>query len=157
MKGFFKEFKEFAMQGNVMDMAIGVVIGAAFKAIVDSLVSDIINPIIGVVGGTDLSGYVLKLGTVELKWGSFVSAIINFILIALVLFLVVRTINKTKNLLPHKEEAPAAPTEKECPFCKSMIPIGATRCPNCTSKLEGFEDMLNEMVKADKADAAKTE
>lgn len=140
MKKFLDEFKAFAMQGNVLDMAIGVVIGAAFKAIIDSLVNDIINPIIGLVGGTDLSGYVLTILGVDLRYGSFISAIINFLIVAFILFIVVKSFNKAKSLRK-TEEAVAEPTEKECPYCKSQIAIAATRCPQCTSKLEGFNGM----------------
>ncbi len=140
MKKFLDEFKAFAMQGNVMDMAIGVVIGAAFKAIIDSLVTDIINPIIGLVGGTDLSAYVLTILGVDLRYGSFISAVINFVLVALVLFLFVKSFNKAKSLRK-KAEIEEAPSEKECPYCKSKIAIAATRCPQCTSKLEGFSGL----------------
>ncbi len=142
MKKFLKEFQEFAMQGNVIDMAVGVVIGAAFKAIVDSLVADIINPIIGLVADKDLSKYALEINeNLSINYGSFISAVINFIIMAFVIFCLVKAINKAKSVVAKPEEAPAAPTEKECPYCKNKIPVAATRCGFCTSKLEGFTEM----------------
>ena len=133
MKKFLQEFKEFALRGRVLDMAIGVVIGGAFTAIVNSLVSDIITPLLGLVtGGRDFSALSVKVGDAEFMYGNFISAVINFILVALVLFLIVKTINKLHRT---KEEAPAAPETKICPFCKSEIKIDATRCPHCTSEL----------------------
>jgi large conductance mechanosensitive channel len=108
MKGFFKEFKEFALKGNVMDMAVGVIIGAAFKTIVDSLVGDIISPLIGIAFKTDFSEVVLNLpGNVSLGIGKFITAVINFILMALILFLIVKSINRLEDLSKKKEEAPA--------------------------------------------------
>ncbi|MCR4842973.1 MAG: large conductance mechanosensitive channel protein MscL [Eubacterium sp.] len=134
MKKFIQEFKEFAIGGNVIDMAVGVVIGAAFKAIVDSLVADIISPIIGLFANKDLSAYTATIGDVEIRYGSFITAVINFIIMALVIFLLVKLIMKAKDFrAPGEEEA--EPTEKECPYCKTMIPIGATRCGHCTSEL----------------------
>ncbi len=143
MKKFFQEFRDFAMQGNVIDMAVGVVIGAAFKAIVDSLVADIINPVIGLVAAKDLSKYALTINDdLSINYGSFISAVINFIIMAFVIFCIVKALNKAKSLaIKPAEEAPAAPTEKECPYCKNKIPVAATRCGFCTSKLEGFTEM----------------
>lgn len=138
MKKFFNEFKEFISRGNVMDMAVGIIIGGAFTGIVNSLVNDIINPLIGMIGGTDLSGYVLVLkDEATLNYGSFLTAIINFIIMAFVVFLLVKTINGMSKALSRKEKAeePAAPTTKVCPFCKSEVNIEATRCPHCTSEL----------------------
>ena len=135
MKSFIKEFKEFAMQGNVMDMAVGIVIGAAFTAIVTSLVDDIISPIIGLfvkVDFTDLVGTVLG---VDIRYGAFIMAVINFLIVAFVLFLIIKAFNKA-NSIGKKPEEEEAPTTKVCPFCKSEIAIDATRCPNCTSQLE---------------------
>ena len=133
-----KEFKEFISRGNVMDMAVGIIIGGAFTGIVNSLVNDIINPLIGMIGGTDLSGYVLVLkDEATLNYGSFLTAIINFLIMAFVVFLLVKTINGMSKALSRKkkEEEPAAPTTKVCPFCKSEVNIEATRCPHCTSEL----------------------
>lgn len=115
MKKFFEEFKDFAMQGNVMDMAVGVIIGAAFKGIIDSLVNDIINPLIGIAFKTDFSSVVAHLpGGVDLKIGNFVSTVINFILMAFVLFLIVTTVNKAEELVEKpKEEKPEEPVKSD--------------------------------------------
>lgn len=138
MKKFFKEFKDFISRGNVMDMAVGIIIGGAFTSIVNSLVNDIINPLIGMIGGTDLTAYVLVLNDeATLNYGSFLTAIINFLIMALVVFLLIKFINGLSKALTRKkkDEAPAAPTTKVCPFCKSEINIEASRCPHCTSEL----------------------
>lgn len=150
MKKFFKEFREFAMQGNVMDMAVGVIIGAAFGQIVSSLVSDIIMPLIGLLtGGVDFSGLFVALdgnsyaniaaandaGVGTLNYGAFLQNIINFLIIALCIFLVIRAINRfTKQVFPAKEEAQPAPAPK-CPYCLMEIPENATKCPYCTADL----------------------
>ena len=128
--GFLKEFKEFALRGNVMDMAIGVVIGGAFSSIVTSIVDDIFTPIIGmIIGGVDFSGIAIKVGEASINVGNFIQVVINFIIVALCLFLVVKAMNKLKK--------PAAPAKapRLCPFCKSEIADDATRCPHCTSEL----------------------
>ena len=135
MKKFFQGFKEFAMRGNVMDMAVGVIIGAAFKAIIDSLVGDIISPLIGAFTGTDLSEKTVEVGGVALGYGAFITAIINFLIVALVLYIIISSFNKARELKAKSEEAPAKPTTKTCPFCQSEIPLAATRCPHCTSEL----------------------
>ena len=148
----FKEIKEFAMRGNVIDMAVGIVIGAAFGTIVKSLVSDIIMPPIGLLlGKVDFANLfaVLKqgeavagpyasladaqtAGAVTINYGVFINTLISFVVIAFAIFMVIRNINKLKK----KEEAPPAePTTKDCPYCLTSIPIKATRCPHCTSKL----------------------
>ena len=138
MKKFFSEFKEFISKGNVIDMAVGVIIGGAFKAIVDSFTGDIVSPLLGAISNVDLSAKVAMIGDVELRYGAFITAIINFIIMALVIFLFIKAINKAKKAFEKKEEdpAPAEPTTKKCPYCFSEIPIGATRCPHCTSQLE---------------------
>ena len=137
MKKFIEEFKTFIARGNVMDMAVGVIIGGAFKSIVDSLVSDIINPILGVFGGLNFSEYAIKLnGEASLNYGNFITAIINFLVMAIVIFTMMKIVNgMAAKMAPKKEEAPAALTTKVCPFCKSEIAIEATRCPHCTSEL----------------------
>ena len=137
MKNFITEFKEFALKGNVMDMAIGVIIGGAFTAIVTSLVDDLINPIIGLLCGKDFSNLsaVFFDGQVELRYGAFIMAVVNFLIIALVLFCMIKAMNKAMNARK-KEEEEEAPTTKVCPFCKSEISIEATRCPHCTSELD---------------------
>ncbi len=146
-----KEFKEFAMRGNVLDLAIGVIIGGAFGAITKSLVNDIIMPPIGLLlGNTDFTNLFLTLkagtaagpyaslaaaqdaGAVTLNYGLFLNTIINFIIIAFAMFLVVRAVNRMEK---KEESAPAEPTTKQCGFCFTEIPIQATRCPNCTSEL----------------------
>lgn len=128
-----KEFKDFVMRGNALDLAVGVIIGGAFGKIVASLVNDVLMPIVGLaLGGVDFSGLAFTVGEASIKWGAFVQAIIDFIIIAFVIFLIVKAANATKKEAP----APAAePTTKECPYCFSAIPIKATRCPSCTSQL----------------------
>ena len=134
MKGFMKEFKEFISRGNVMDMAVGIIIGGAFTAIVTALVDNIIMPLIsGICGGMAFEDWAVKIGGSTIGIGAFIAAIVNFLLIALVLFSIIKAMNKFKKQQDEPEEEP---TTKECPFCKSEIPIGATRCPNCTSELE---------------------
>lgn len=135
MKNFVKEFKEFISRGNVMDMAVGVIIGGAFTAIVNSLVNDIIMPLLSLLtGGFDFAALCVKFGEGEeaasLNYGAFISAIINFILIALVIFLVIKAMNK---VIKKKE---AAPTTKDCPYCFEKISIKATKCPHCASVIE---------------------
>ena len=138
MKKLLNEFKEFALRGNVMDLAVGVIIGAAFQAIINSLVNDVISPLIGLVANTDLSYMVATVGDVEIRYGAFITAIINFIIMAFIIFLMMKSINKLLSFGKKKEEeAPPAPTTKICPYCKSEIALDATRCPHCTSTLEG--------------------
>ena len=136
MKKFFEEFKAFAMRGNVMDLAVGVIIGAAFKAIVDSLVADVISPIIGLFAKQDFSGLVLRLFGVEIRYGAFITSIINFVLMAFIIFLFVKVMNHLASLGQKKEEIKEAVTTKKCPFCCTEIAKEATRCPHCTSLLE---------------------
>lgn len=141
-KGFIAEFKKFITRGNVMDMAVGVIVGGAFTSIVTSLNQDILTPILAIFGGTDFSYLTLTLGNGEgapvLNYGNFITAVINFLITALVIFLLIKLINKLGDRFSHKkeEEKPAAPTTKKCPFCMSEIAIEATRCPHCTSKLD---------------------
>ena len=136
--GLVKEFKEFIMRGNVMDLAVGVIIGGAFTAIVTSLNEDLITPLLGIFGGTDFSNLTLKLGSGEtapvLAYGNFITAVINFLITALVLFFILKAFN-TAAAKVKKPEEPAAPTTKVCPYCKSEIPVDATRCGHCTSQL----------------------
>lgn len=149
MKKFFSEFKKFALKGNVMDMAIGVIIGGAFSAIVTALTTSFINPLINSIGGAEVGGSI-KLPWVDysgldaeaaealkLNYGAFITAIINFVIIALILFLMIKAMNKLMTIGRKKEEEKAEePTTKTCPYCKSEIAIDATRCPHCTSELE---------------------
>lgn len=137
--GFIEEFKKFITRGNVMDLAVGVIIGGAFTAIVTSLNNDIISPLLGIFGGVDFSQYSVRLfGTdAVLKYGSFLTAVINFLITSLVIFCLIKGINLiTDKLKKHEEEPDAAPTVKICPFCKSEIAIDAVKCPHCTSSLE---------------------
>ena len=129
--GFFAEFKQFIARGNVMDMAVGVIIGGAFSGIVTSLTENFINPILNELTGAasytwqDVGGFA----------SAFLSAVVNFIIMAFILFCLMRGINKLLTI-GKKPEAPAAPTTKKCPYCKTEIDIEATRCPHCTSQLE---------------------
>ena len=157
MKKFIQEFKEFITKGNVLDMAIGVIIGTAFKDIVTSLTDNIISPILGIFGGVDFSEFKWVIGSKEvvdaatgattvvensINYGSFITAVINFLIMALIIFLMVKIVAKVselgRSLTKKKEEevAPEAPTTKVCPFCKSEIAIDATRCAHCTSELD---------------------
>jgi large conductance mechanosensitive channel len=141
----WKDFKEFIMRGNVIDLAIAVIIGAAFGAIVNSLVNDIVMPLIGqATGKVNFTDLFISLngvkyatladaqaaGAATINYGIFINTIINFLIIAFVIFIVIRQVNRMK-----KTPAPEAPTTKECPFCHTQIPIPASRCPNCTSEL----------------------
>ena len=135
MKKFLKEFKAFISRGNVMDMAVGIIIGGAFTAIVNSSVNDIINPLLGLFGGMNLDRLSVPIkGEVTLNYGSFIANVLNFLLMALVVFLIVKVVNAAAKKFEKKEEK--APDTKECPYCMSKIAIKATRCPNCTSVLE---------------------
>lgn len=139
MKKFLNEFKAFIMRGNVLDLAVAVIIGAAFQSIISSLVDDIISPVLGLFGGVDFKGFVLNLNGVEIRYGAFITAVINFLIMALVIFLIIKCITKVSELgkkLAKKEEAKKEPTTKKCPFCCSEIDIKATRCPHCTSVIE---------------------
>ncbi|MDP1715181.1 MAG: large conductance mechanosensitive channel protein MscL [Anaerolineales bacterium] len=127
-----KEFKNFVMRGNVLDLAVAVIIGGAFGKIVGSLVNDVLMPVIGItIGGVNFSLLSLTVGTAVIAWGVFVQTIIDFLIIAFVIFLIVKTANKMKKAPP-----PADPVTKECPHCFSVISIKAIRCPNCTSELK---------------------
>ena len=142
MKKFFNEFKKFIMRGNVLDMAVGVIVGGAFTAIVTSLNKDVLTPLLSVIlGGTDFTALQVVLGSGEeapiLAYGNFITALINFLITALTVFCLVKIINTvSEKMSTKKEEAPAAPTTKKCPYCKSDIAIEATRCPHCTSQLD---------------------
>ena len=135
-KGFIQEFQKFISRGNVMDMAVGMIIGSAFTAIIKSLVDDVISPFLGIFGGMNFDQLVLNVGGATIGYGKFITAVINFVIMAFVIFCLVKTINGFHDKLNHKEETPAAPTTKICPYCKSEIPIDATRCAHCTSQLE---------------------
>lgn len=130
-----KIIEEFALRGNVIDLAVGVIIGAAFQNIVTSLTDDIISPLIGLVAKTDFKDMAVTVFDVNVKYGSFITAVINFLIMAVVLFALIKLMNKAASL-GKKEDPAAAPTTQKCPFCKSEIDITATRCPHCTSQLE---------------------
>lgn len=134
MKKFFGEFKTFILRGNVLDLAVGVIIGAAFQAIVTSLTDDIISPLLGLFGGMNFDQYAFTIGEVSIGYGKFITAIINFIIMAFVIFLIVKLVNKAMTI-GKKPEKPAAPTTKKCPYCQSEIDIKATKCPHCTSDI----------------------
>jgi large conductance mechanosensitive channel len=125
-----REFREFAIRGNVMDLAIAVIIGGAFGKIITSLVNDVLTPLIGLVmGGVNFADLSITVGNAVVKWGAFIQSIIDFLIIAFVIFLLVRAMNRLKR------EEPVTPTTKECPHCFTTIPLKAARCPNCTSQL----------------------
>ncbi len=139
MKSFWKEFKTFISRGSVMDMAVGIIIGGAFTAIVTSLVNDLVMPLLSLLtGGFDFTKLSVALGSGEgaatLNYGLFISSVIDFLLIAFVIFCIIKSINKMKDKLAKTEEE--NPTTKKCPYCKSEIDIEATRCPHCTSQLD---------------------
>lgn len=140
-KGFVAEFRKFITRGNVLDMAVGVIVGGAFTSIVTSLNQDILTPVLGIFGGTDFSYLTVTLGTGEnapvLYYGNFITAVIHFLITALVIFCLVKGINSLGDRVKKKEEAPAAPAAKKCPYCLSEIPAAAVRCPHCTSHLDG--------------------
>ncbi len=135
MKKFIQEFKEFALQGNVMSMAIGVIIGAAFKDLVTSFTDNIITPIINCIGGTEIQGRIHLLGDQYINYGAFITAVINFLIMAFIIFLMVKGMNKLCSIGKKKEEEAEEVATKECPYCKSEINIEATKCPHCTSEV----------------------
>ncbi|MBR6704880.1 MAG: large conductance mechanosensitive channel protein MscL [Lachnospiraceae bacterium] len=157
MKKFMAEFKEFAVKGNMIDMAIGVIIGGAFTALVTAFTTNIVNPLIALIPGVNSLDNALKIvlkeaelspagevvaEEVAIKFGAFISAIITFLILALIIFMIVKGINKMRKMEEERKaaeapaEEPAEPTTKICPFCQSEIPILARRCPHCTSQLE---------------------
>ena len=152
MSKFLNEFKKFAVQGNMLDMAVGMIIGAAFKDIVNSVVNDLIMPVVSMfTGKVDFANMFIaldgntyatlkdaKAATSVVAYGQFITQVINFLILALVIFMMVKMVNKLRTAAEKPAEAPAAPaepTEKTCPFCQSTISIKATRCPHCTSEL----------------------
>jgi len=137
MKNFFNEFKTFALKGNVMNLAVGMIIGAAFGAVVASLTENIISPIIGLFTGQNFDGLELTFLGVSLRYGAFITSIINFIIMAFVVFLLVKMMNKLTALSEKPPEAAAEeePPKRVCPYCKTEVHDEATRCPACTSEL----------------------
>ena len=127
-----KEFKEFILRGNVIDLAVAFIMGGAFGAVVASLVKDIIMPLVAAIfGKSDFSALALTIGASSITYGAFLNAIINFLIVAFAMFLIVKAVNARKKTAPV-----AAPTTKDCPYCFSAVPLKATRCPNCTSELK---------------------
>ncbi len=154
MRGFFGEFREFIMRGNVLDLAIGIIIGAAFNSIVNSLVNDIIMPPIGLLlGRVDFSNLYINLsgqeypslaaaqeaGAATINYGLFINQVINFLIVALVIFLIVRQVNNLRRRMETSPEETPSPTTKRCPYCFSEISIKATRCAYCTSELPAVQ------------------
>lgn len=140
MKKFLAEFKEFISKGNVMDLAVGVIIGGAFSGIVTSLTDNIIKPLINCIGGADIQGKIHLIGENYIDYGAFLSAVINFLIMALIIFCIVKAVNKAvslgKKITEDKNHTePEKPTTKICPFCKSEIPIDAVKCCHCTSDI----------------------
>lgn len=145
MKKFLQEFKNFALRGNVMDLAIGVIIGAAFQAIINSLVKDIISPLIGLIANTDLSALQFNILDVPIRYGSFLTAVINFVIMAFAIFLLIKTMNVIASIgKKGKDQESETPSSKTCPYCMSEIDIAATRCPHCTSQLTTPENEMPE-------------
>lgn len=132
MKKLMQEFKTFIMRGNVLDLAVGVIIGAAFQAIVTSLTNDIISPILGIFGGMNFDNLSIDINGATLAYGKFITAVINFLIMSLVIFLFVKLVNTVMSL-GKKKKPEEAPTTKKCPYCLSEIDIKATKCPHCTS------------------------
>ena len=135
MKKFFEEFKAFALKGNMMDMAIGVIIGGAFSTLVTSLTDNLISPILGILGKVNFDAMMWDVfgdGKLVFKYGAFITSVINFLIMAFVLFCLLKAVNKL-TALGKKPEAPAEPTTKVCPFCCSEIPIKAVKCAHCGS------------------------
>lgn len=151
-KGFIAEFKKFIMRGNVIDLAVGVIIGGAFQKIVNSLVNDVVMPLISLItGGVDFNNWFLVLGegdfataadakaagVATLNYGTFIGTALDFLIMAFVIFVFIKIINTVSDKLKkEKPEEPTAPTTKVCPYCKSEIDIAATKCPHCTSEVE---------------------
>lgn len=141
LKKFLNEFKEFIMRGNVLDLAVAVLVGAAFQSIVTSLTDNIISPVIGLFTRMNFDQLSVQIPYTDviIKYGAFITSVINFLIMALIIFLIVKVINKIMTFGRKKEEQTQEETTKECPYCKSEISIEATRCPHCTSKLEGYD------------------
>lgn len=137
MKKFLKDFKEFISKGNVLDLAVGVIIGGAFSSIVTALTDNIIKPILNCIGGAEIQGKIHLLGDNYIDYGAFLSAVVNFLIMALIIFCIVKAVNKAMSLgKKHEEPVEEAPATKICPYCKSEIPADATKCAHCTSDVE---------------------
>ena len=135
MGKFFSEFKEFILRGNVLNLAVGVIIGAAFQNIVTSLTTNILSPIIGLFTGQNFDNLELNILGTQLKYGAFITSVINFIIMAFVVFVIVKLVNKVMSINKKPKEA-EEPTTRKCPYCTTEISVNATRCPACTSILK---------------------
>lgn len=144
MKKFLNEFKQFISKGNVMDLAVGVIIGGAFSSIVTSLTDNIIKPLINCIGGAEIQGKIHLIGENYIDYGAFISAVINFLIMALIIFCMVKIVNKAvelgKKLEKEQPKEEEVPVTKICPFCKSEIPIDAVKCCHCTSDIPCDEE-----------------
>ena len=141
MKRFLREFRQFISKGNVLDLAVGVIIGGAFSSVVKVLTDNIIQPLLNCIGGAEVQGKIHLVGDNYIDYGAFISAVINFLIMAFVIFVIVKFVNKAEEAAMKlankgKEEVKEEPTTKVCPFCKSEIAVDATRCPHCTSMLD---------------------
>ena len=137
MKKFANEFKTFIQRGNVLDLAVGVIIGGAFQKIVTSLVGDIISPLLGLFSNANFDNHILKIGETEIRYGAFITTVIDFLIMAFVIFLFIKLINRVTEIGKKPEEVKEEePTTKQCPYCFSEIDIRATKCPHCVSELE---------------------
>ena len=138
MKKFLKEFKEFALKGNVMSLAVGMIIGTSFSGLVTALLDNIISPIIGCFNTGGFNNLSITIGKATLQYGAFLNAVINFLIMAFIVFLMVKAVNKLTSI--GKKEEEVCPTTKICPYCKSEIDIEATKCPHCTSDVPAESD-----------------
>lgn len=141
MKKFFEEFKQFISKGNVMDLAVGVIIGGAFSSIVQSLTDNIIKPLLNCIGGANIQGKLHLVGDNYIDYGAFLSSVINFIIMAFIIFCIIKAFNKLMEITKIKHEDKPKPTTKTCPYCKSEIPLDAVKCAFCASELD--DDISN--------------
>jgi len=135
MKNFLKEFKDFALKGNVLNLAVGIIIGAAFQGVVNSLTENILSPIIGLLTRQNFDSLMLEVLGITLKYGAFITSVINFIIMAFVVFMLVKIMNRILTI-GHEKQKAVLPVKKQCKYCFSEVDIKATRCPACTSQLE---------------------
>jgi len=142
MKKLLNEFKEFAVKGNALNLAVGVIIGAAFQSVVTSLTNDMLSPVIGLFTGGNFDSLQIDAFGVTIKYGSFITSVVNFIIMAFVVFLLVKFINGLSNVTIGKVKKPGAPEPeiKKCPFCMTVVDENATRCPACTSQINNYKD-----------------
>lgn len=140
MKKFLREFKDFAMRGSVIDLTVGVIIGGAFQKIVNSLVKDVISPILGLFAKTNFENWSINAFGVSIRYGAFITEVINFIIMAFVIFVLVKALNGLAKLRPDTSSEEKEPTTKKCPYCMTEIDIKATRCPHCTSVIENIDE-----------------